>query len=600
MKIALLFLSLLLCVQSYGQTVTLSIDFESGSVVNGDFLNFDGGIATVIANPQSSALNSSATVGQMVRNGGQVWAGAYLTTPANVNFSTDPYICMKVWTTAPIGTRVALKMEGCGGSCFREIDAFTTVTGEWETLCYDYTGEATIYNRLVFLFDLGNLGNGTANSTFYFDDVEKVTEPPLALTPGSQYFCPDEVLTLTFPGAGTYNWYDEATGGNLILANNATYVTSLLTADSSWFVQDMTPTTIGVTDVGPTSKGASDPQSGTASVFFTSNLDNGFWYGVDIVEKIVGGGPPPYSCTYTVTGFNHTQSSIFRTQVITDGLSADNKQVAFTWATALPMDLNDNMELRVSVVGDVGCFISSHHAGGDVITSYPASSSGSEVVFTSHTPSATQWMGFDYSMSGDLIDQTRARLNAIADCAIVLPIELLDFYVATKDGNAHIHWSTASETNNQIFLVERTTNGTDFETVGTLPGAGTSTMVNHYSFVDEAPKSGVSYYRIKQVDFDGAQSVSHLLPFSNEETQVFGVYPNPTAGHFILSHSGEALQSISVEIRDVTGRVIELCTGVDTDAALGASFDIEKYPAGIYTVIVQGVSERWVVRVVKR
>lgn len=155
---------------THSQTITLPYDFETSTT----FTNFDGGTGTRVANPASGGINTSANVGRMVRNGGQVWAGAYLTITANVDFSVNPVICMKVYTTAPIGTNVSFKMEGCGGGCSNEIAAFTSFSGTWETLCWDFTGSPTIYNRLVLLFDLGNIGNGSSASTFFFDDIEQL------------------------------------------------------------------------------------------------------------------------------------------------------------------------------------------------------------------------------------------------------------------------------------------------------------------------------------------------------------------------------------------------------------------------------------------
>lgn len=597
MKSSILFFITLLSFWSCGQTVTLPIDFEGGTVINSDFTNFDGGTGTVIPNPQVGGLNTSATVGRMVRNGGQVWAGGYLTTPTSLNLAINPIICMLVWTTAPIGTRVTLKLEGCGGGCSKEVDAYTATTGEWEVLCYDYTGEPAIYNRLVFLFDLGAIGNGSSNSTFLFDDVEQLATFPLQLSPGSQYFCPNDMLTLTFPGSGSYNWYDEPVGGNLVQSASSTYTTSLLSADSSWYVQDMTPTPFPIADVGPTLKGASNPQSGTASVFFTSNLDNGFWYSVDIVEKIVG-GVGPYTCQYSVTGLNLTQAT---SQTLTWNHvgASDNSQWTYNFPAPVPMNLNDNMELRVNVSGSLGCYISSHHSGGDVITNFPTASAGGELLFTAHTPIANNWMGFDYRVSGDFIDPTRHQVNAIVDCGIVLPIELIDFQVTPEGGNARLNWTTASEARNDYFILERTRNGIDFETIGTVPGAGNSTSILEYSFLDTAPLTGQSYYRFTQVDFDGVTTTSWLASFSKNGDQDYSLSPNPTSGVFTLSTNLSSPQNVVIEIRDLAGRILQSETTLDANGVFVKSLSVEAYPSGIYSVVIRTSDRTKVLKLVK-
>ena len=153
-----------------GSALALPFDFESEPNTT-DFVDFDGATASVIANPQSVAPNTSATVAQIVRDGGQIWGGSKVTLVNNLNFSALGGISMKVFTTAPVGTTVKLKLEGTGET---EVDQLTTVSGAWETLTWDFTGQPANFNTLVFMFDFGNLGDGTATSTFLFDDVEQI------------------------------------------------------------------------------------------------------------------------------------------------------------------------------------------------------------------------------------------------------------------------------------------------------------------------------------------------------------------------------------------------------------------------------------------
>nr|MCS5663447.1 hypothetical protein [Flavobacteriales bacterium] len=125
---------------------SLPIDFEN-DVTTSDFVDFDGGTATVLANPQSNGINTSATVAQIVRNGGAEWSGSKILLTSNLDFSTLGSISMKVFTTAPVGTTVKFKLEGNGDA---QRDAQTTVSNEWETLTWDFTGEPANFNWLVF------------------------------------------------------------------------------------------------------------------------------------------------------------------------------------------------------------------------------------------------------------------------------------------------------------------------------------------------------------------------------------------------------------------------------------------------------------------
>jgi len=197
---------------TYGQA--LPFDFESG-LTTSSFTDFDGGIATVIPNPQSSGINTSATVAQIVRNGGEIWSGSKVILGSNLDFTTDNVMSMKVFTTAPIGTVVKLKVES--GSGADERDVTTTVSGAWEVLTWDFTGVASNFNELVFMFDFGNVGDGSVNSTFLFDDVEQqfggtqIDVPVLFETAGTNYTMTD------FGGTMSSLVADPTNGSNTVI-----------------------------------------------------------------------------------------------------------------------------------------------------------------------------------------------------------------------------------------------------------------------------------------------------------------------------------------------------------------------------------------------
>lgn len=149
---------------------TLPIDFESGTF---SFTDFDGGTATVISNPKSSGINTSAKVAQIVRNGGQIWGGSKLLLNSKIDFSSANTITMKVYSTRK-DVPILFKLEGEGGTA-TEVSVKTTLANEWETLSWDFTGKpSNTYNYLVFMFDFGTVGDGSANSTFLFDDIQLI------------------------------------------------------------------------------------------------------------------------------------------------------------------------------------------------------------------------------------------------------------------------------------------------------------------------------------------------------------------------------------------------------------------------------------------
>jgi hypothetical protein len=117
-----------------------------------------------------------------------------------------------------------------------------------------------------------------------------------------------------------------------------------------------------------------------------------------------------------------------------------------------------------------------------------------------------------------------------------LPIELVSFEASCISNRVRIDWETSTQYNNDYFSVERSSNGTDFEIIGTLKGAGTSNRKMNYSFTDEAPPEGLAYYRLEQHDFDGSQKTFPLRAVTCVSSETGPrIYPNPTAGDFTIA-----------------------------------------------------------------
>ena len=98
-----------------------------------------------------------------------------------------------------------------------------------------------------------------------------------------------------------------------------------------------------------------------------------------------------------------------------------------------------------------------------------------------------------------------------------LPIELLSFTaVLNANKKVDLNWSTATETNNDFFTVEKTKDGDTFEQVAIVDGAGNSSVTLYYTSLDPNPYQGKSYYRLKQTDFNGEYKYSHLVEVDME------------------------------------------------------------------------------------
>lgn len=147
--------------------LSLPISFEEGPY---DFVDFNGGVASVISNPQSSGINTSATVAKIVKGDGAPWAGSKLILEEKLNFSTNNSFSMKVFSPRA-DMPILFKLETVGAA---EPDNIvnTTKANEWETIVWNYSDvESDKYDQIVFMFDIGTVGDGSENFTFLFDDV---------------------------------------------------------------------------------------------------------------------------------------------------------------------------------------------------------------------------------------------------------------------------------------------------------------------------------------------------------------------------------------------------------------------------------------------
>jgi hypothetical protein len=139
----------------------------------------------------------------------------------------------------------------------------------------------------------------------------------------------------------------------------------------------------------------------------------------------------------------------------------------------------------------------------------------------------------------------------------VLPIELLEFYAKVNKGNVDLTWVTATEINNSHFELERSRDGLSFEKFASVNGSGTSFYPVGYSSTDFNPYTGISYYRLRQVDLDGTSTVSDPIAVEISAPESgFSLYPNPLVGNEAFTlFLGEwaADKDIQVQLYDAIG-----------------------------------------------
>lgn len=161
---------------------------------------------------------------------------------------------------------------------------------------------------------------------------------------------------------------------------------------------------------------------------------------------------------------------------------------------------------------------------------YPSKESGMILNNRTHNAS-TPWTDITATLNTTANTLTKTGITSrkefiMSNTVSPLPVELIDFRSECIEGKSRIMWTTASEINNDHFILQRSSNGVEWVPIRTMKGAGTSSAVHNYTIQDTI---GTSYYRLKQMDADGHSHYSNTIYGGCNQDAVSDllVYPNP-------------------------------------------------------------------------
>jgi len=135
----------------------------------------------------------------------------------------------------------------------------------------------------------------------------------------------------------------------------------------------------------------------------------------------------------------------------------------------------------------------------------------------------------------------------------LLPIGLSDFKAELISSTVRLTWETQSERDNDYFSIQHSMDGQEFQEIGTEKGAGSSLVPIKYNHLHINPSSGLNYYRLKQVDFNGKAEFSDVVSVRWDH-QGIQVYPNPVEEEWFVVFSGETFGENRIELFDASGR----------------------------------------------
>jgi protocatechuate 3,4-dioxygenase beta subunit len=185
-----------------------------------------------------------------------------------------------------------------------------------------------------------------------------------------------------------------------------------------------------------------------------------------------------------------------------------------------------------------------------------------------------------------------AATRIIAIDYTILPLQLLSFNGGLNNNKINLWWTTTNEENMSHFEIERSENGADYITVGTADAANTA-GTHTYSFIDSSVSSGVFYYRLKIADIDGRFKYSTILRINNSDLKKLTVYPNPAKDKLVIMHP-KTNATAGILVLNMEGQMLARST-VPADIT-STSMDVSFLKAGVYLLVLESLTEKYVIK----
>ncbi len=172
-----------------------------------------------------------------------------------------------------------------------------------------------------------------------------------------------------------------------------------------------------------------------------------------------------------------------------------------------------------------------------------------------------------------------------------LAVELKDATISCTDNrDIELNWETLTETNNDFFTIQRSTDHITFETIGIVGGAGTTISPKHYTFTDHFPALETTYYRLSQTDYDGREVLLRSLAVHCSAPEDWEVYPNPASD--AVNIVGEGIAHSEVELYSINSEIIttnEIIRKISSDHL---RIDLSTLSQGVYILKVDGEAKK--------
>ncbi|MFD2718812.1 T9SS type A sorting domain-containing protein [Hymenobacter monticola] len=550
-----------------GSNVTITVN---GDLINGSVIAVNNVVNTGITNFgvfNGTLMVASGAIGTVINNLGSVPSQqVYLNAPTTINNGSASASAGVSWT-GYVGGRFAAAPT---------INNF----GSWTAQMQPLPG-GTISNK--------------AGATW---NAYMTVSAPLSITNEGTW---SSQIQPAGSGAPTFTFVNSGTWSGSVTANS---VATSVTNSGTWNSQIDYSGALTIVHTAGTWNGLPNGSSGSLRITNGATWTQGF--------NFPGTGPNSFVNTGTAT-FNRYLGMGSATTITNSGAMTVSNGMGNISANS---SLNNQRGATFRVVGQLVNFGTVSNAGtvavsgdfrneGGGVMSGPAAPLRGSITASGYSVNAgafgtTGRLDFcDAGNSAGFDLQSGTVGSGITFCALrPLPVELAAFTAEAVKDRVLVRWSTATEQNSAVFVVERSADGKSFNAVREVSAQGNSMVVTAYAAADAKPLPGTSYYRLRQVDRDGAVAYSPVAKVSFAlGAQPVLAYPNPTTDRLVLDLTAASAEACAVRVLTPAGQVVR------TEALTGGSLQevsLAGLPAGLYLLQVRTATGSSVQRIEKK
>jgi hypothetical protein len=229
---------------------------------------------------------------------------------------------------------------------------------------------------------------------------------------------------------------------------------------------------------------------------------------------------------------------------------------------------------------------------GNTAPTYPLNMIAGAMAYSGYNPPR-------YNPFGGKLDEIRIYNRALSAAEIAeltpfaLPLKLGDFTAVKQSFGILLNWETITEQNSSHFEIERSGDGTNFVSIGSVNASGNSTDKKYYSYTDRQPLTGTNFYRLKMTDLDGAFTYSKVIAVKNNNNLItLELFPNPVSDVLQVQLPSQRKETVQIFITDAAGRRVYSKHQQLNEGNNAISLSVQQLSRGTYYLIMENQEGR--------